>query len=175
MKSKGVTLLELIVVLVIISIMASIALPNLSVFASRKTLGRQGDELVAIFQRSREKAMEQGIAWRILFFPEEERCICFGDKNANSQIDPGEQQIGPFYLSEGICYGCLASKGPNKTKIPGDGVSFVNNRTSFSSMGCCNAGTIYLRSQDRSLAIRLLPSSGTVRMWEYDEAWQVVK
>ncbi|HOO37052.1 MAG TPA: prepilin-type N-terminal cleavage/methylation domain-containing protein [Deltaproteobacteria bacterium] len=175
MMSKGVTLLELMVVLVIISVMAAIALPDLRVFASRRTLGRQGDELVAILNRSREMAMEQGITWRVLFSPEEQRCISFGDKNADSQIDPGEEQIGPFYLSEGISYGSLAPSGPNKTTIPSDGVSFTSNRTSFSYMGCCNAGTVYLKSEDRSLAIRLMPSSGMVRMWEYDMSWQVVK
>lgn len=175
MISKGVTLLELIVVLVIISIMAAIALPDITGFASRKTLQRQGDELIAIFHRSREKAMEQGTPWRVLFRPEEGKCLCFGDENANSQIDPSEQQLGPYYLMDGISYGSYASTGPNKSKIPDDGVSFVNNRTRFSYMGCCNAGTIYLKSEDRSIAIRLLPSSGIVRMWEYVETWQVVK
>ena len=175
MISKGVTLLELMVVLVIISIMAAIALPDIAGFASRKALQRQGDELIAIFQRCRDKAMEQGITWRVLFLPEEGTCLCYGDQNADSQIDMTEEQLGPYCLLDGITFGSFASTGPNKTKIPDDGVSFTKNRTSFSYMGCCNAGTIYLKTKDRSVAIRLLPSSGMVRMWEYDRSWQVVK
>lgn len=175
MKSRGVTLLELLVVVVIVSIMAALALPNLSGYISRKALNRQGDEFIALFTRVRDKAMEQCITWRVLVWPEEQKCLGYGDTNNNSSLDPGEQQCGPYYLADGISYGSHASVGPNKSTIPQDAVSFQNNRTSFSCMGCCNAGTIYLRSKDRSIAIRLLPSSGLVRMWEYKDSWQVVK
>ncbi|MBN2299183.1 MAG: prepilin-type N-terminal cleavage/methylation domain-containing protein [Deltaproteobacteria bacterium] len=175
MKSKGVTLLELLVVMVIISIMAAIALPNLSGYISEKALTRQGDEFIALFSRARDKAMEQGITWRVLLRPEEQMCIGYGDTNDNSSLDQGEEQLGPYYLADGISYGSHASAGPNKSSIPQDAVSFLNNCTSFSCMGCCNAGTIYIRSQDRSIAVRLLPSSGLVRMWEYKESWRVVK
>jgi prepilin-type N-terminal cleavage/methylation domain-containing protein len=173
--SKGVTLLELMAVLVILSIMAAIALPSLSGLASRKSLHRQGDELAALLCRAREKAMEQGISWRFFFHPKEDNCSCFGDVNANSQLDPGEEQLGSFHLQNGITYGSHASSGPNNTKIPTDGVSFVNNRIRFSPMGSCNSGTVYLKSADRSIALRLLPSSGTVRMWEYTNSWQELK
>ncbi len=175
MKSKGLTLLELLVVLALMSIMAALALPDLTGFASRKTLRRQGDEIVALFQATREKAMEQGIPWQARFWPEEGKCLGFGDTNGSFQADATEEQIGPVYLEDGICFGSHASAGPNKTSIPADGVSFVNNRVSFSLMGCCNAGTLYLKSKDRSLAIRLLPASGTARMWEYTDSWQVLK
>lgn len=163
------------VVLLILSVMAVIALPDITGFASRKNLQRQGDEFISVFHRTRDLAMDQGITWRILFQPEEGRFSCFGDEDADSQVDPTEKQLGPYVLADGILYGSLASTGPNKSRIPEDGVSFVNNRTSFSYMGCCNAGTVYLKSQDRALAIRLLPSSGTVRMWEYDGTWKVMK
>lgn len=175
MKSKGVTLLELLVVMVIISIMAAIALPNLSGYISSRALIRQGDEFIALFARTRDKAMEQGITWRVLIWPEKKECIGYGDINDNSSLDPGEEQLGPYYLEDDISYGSHASYGPNKSNIPSDAVSFLNNRTSFSCMGCCNAGTIYLRSQDRSIAVRLLPSSGLARMWEYKDSWQIIK
>jgi len=175
MKSKGASLLELMVVMVIISIMAAIALPNLSGYISRKELNRQGDEFVAIFSQVRDRAMAQGITWRIHFWPEEKKCLGYADANNNSNLDSGEEQLGPYYLADGISYGSHASAGPNKSSIPSDAVSFVNNRTSFSSMGTCNAGTIYVRSEDRSIAVRVLPSSGLVRMWEYNDSWQVIK
>ncbi|HHO75809.1 MAG TPA: prepilin-type N-terminal cleavage/methylation domain-containing protein [Deltaproteobacteria bacterium] len=175
MKSRGITLLELLVVMVIVSIMAAIALPNLGDYISRKKLSRQCDEFTAFLSRAREKAMEQGITWRVLVHPEKGEWLGYGDTNNNHNLETGEEHLGPFYLTDGISCGSHASVGPNNSTIPDDAVSFQNNRISFSSMGCCNAGTIYLMSHDRSMAIRLLPSSGLVRIWEYKDSWEVVK
>ena len=172
MISRGFTLLELMVVLVIVFIMAAIALPNLSGLTQRKNLEQQGNEIISLFYRAREMAMEQESTWRIVFSPEQAMCICFGDANGNSSIDQGEPSLGPYVLPKGIIFGSNASKGPNNTNLPDDGVSFVKNRVSFSNMGTCNSGTIYLSSPDRSLAIRLLPASGSVLKWEYIDSWR---
>jgi hypothetical protein len=49
------------------------------------------------------------------------------------------------------------------------------NRVSFSPMGGCNAGTIYLQSQDRNLALRVLPASGTVQVYAYHQSWSLLR
>lgn len=172
---KGVTLPELLITLVIISVLAAIALPGLAGFSSRKTLNHQADELSAMFYRIRERAIEDGHTWRILFSPEEERWVCFGDANGNNHDDPGEERFGPYRLDPVVLFGCLLPTGPNNTKVPKNGISFVDNRVSFSPMGSCNSGTIYLRCNDRVLALRALPASGTIRIYEHSGGWRVIR
>ena len=56
-------------------------------------------------------------------------------------LDP-EQRIGPERLKENIFR--LPHTEGRTTSIPVDGISFANNRVSFSPMGCCNSGSLYL-------------------------------
>jgi len=172
-----VTLAELMVTLVIISVLAAIALPGLAKYSSRKALSHQADEICALFSRVRERAMVTGYSWRIAISPGQGRWACFGDANANGREDPGEERMGPYRLSSGISFGCLSPFGPNDTEVPLDGVSFVNNKVNFSPMGSCNAGTIFLRGEKNtgSMALRTLPASGTTRMYEYGKGWNVLR
>jgi len=171
----GVTLLELLAVLVIVSIMAALALPGLGTFSSRKSLSGQVDRLEALIIRVRDLAMEQGCPWRVEFDPGKGAWICYGDANGDLLMDPGEQRLGPDTLDGGVSFGCIPDRGPNNSSVPEDGVSFLGNRITFSPLGCCNAGSIYLKSKERSAAIRVMPASGSVRVWEYRDGWRSVK
>lgn len=174
-KERGFNLLELLVVLSIISILAVLAFPNMSRFTSDKELSQQAESLAANIHRARDLAMDQGYPWRVVFKPGQGSWICYGDLDGDSQIDPGEKVLGPFLLKEPLRFGCHARKGPNDTALPDDGVSFSDNRITFSPMGCCNSGSIYLRNDTSSLAIRVLPASGVIRIWRYGSSWEVVK
>ncbi|HPA84640.1 MAG TPA: hypothetical protein PLJ30_07515 [Deltaproteobacteria bacterium] len=168
-------MIELLVVLVIVSIMAAMALPDISAFSSGKTLNQQADRIESLFHRARCLAMEHGYPWRVEFDPGERTWICYGDADGDSLLDSAEQRIGPERLEGKISFGCTAHRGPNDTSIPVDGISFANNRVSFSPMGCCNSGSLYLKAEDRSVALRVMPASGVVRIWGYRGEWRVVK
>ncbi len=161
-------------VLFIASILAVMALPDLGGLLSRKSLSSQADKLALALHRARDLAMEQGHDWKVVFQPDAGTWVCYGDADGDSEMDGTEQRLGPDRLGGTVSFGCTTGTGPNGTAVPEDGISLVNNRISFSSLGCCNAGSIYLRSEDRSMAIRVLPASGVVRMWEYRGTWEVL-
>jgi len=168
----GVTLTELVVTLAIICIIAALAIPGLGAFSSRKAIINQADQMGAFFHHVRERSIQEGVHWRIVFKPEAGQWSAFGDINGNARYDPGEQRLGPYTLGQGIKFGSSAQTGPNNTAIPTDGISFVDDRVCFSPMGACNAGTVYLFSNDRSVALRILPASGTVLLYQYINFWR---
>jgi prepilin-type N-terminal cleavage/methylation domain-containing protein len=172
---KGVTLVELMVVLAIISILAVIAIPGFNGFFSKRTFYCQADELCAMINRARDHAIDKGQPWRVIFIPAEGGWFSFGDANNNNLMDPGEERLGPCHLEAGIGFGSHAHTGPNGTTVPSDGVSFAENRISFSPLGSCNAGTIFLRCREWDLAVRVYPASGTIRRYEYNDVWRELK
>lgn len=170
-KSSGVTLTELMVTVVIIGIMASLAIPGFGRFLGSSKIKHQTDKMVGDIYRSRAKAIEQGASWHVVFSPAQESYYAFSDRNANGELDEGEERQGPYKLDKGIAFGSFAPLGPNNTLIPEDGVSFQDNHIAFNRMGSCNAGTVYLKSKDTSAAVRVLPASGTTLAWIYKGGW----
>lgn len=174
-KNIGHTIPELMTVLAVVSILTVMAVPDLRHFISRNHVNRQADKLIAVIDRTRELAMEDGYPWRMCLAPGRGSWLCYGDKNENSRMDPEEKRLGPFELEGGVAFGCHALKGPNNTGIPDDGVSFQDDRITFSPMGCCVSGTIYLKDKRRSIAVRVLSASGVIREWQHEKGWEVLK
>lgn len=162
-------------VLAVVAVLAAVALPGLGAFSSRKEILHQADLIGAHLHHARTQAVSRGVPWRVVFTPELDRWVCFADPNRNLRHDPGEQMMGPFTLARGVAFGSRAPSGPNSTSIPADGVSFAGNRVSFSALGTCNAGSIYLRSDDRDMALRVLPASGTVLVYERSPSWRALR
>lgn len=171
----GVTLTELVITVAIVCILACIALPDMRALASRKAMANQADQICGFLHQAREQAVREGINWRVHFIPEEGYCFAFGDANGNRLHDAEERMLGPCRLSRGIRFGCSAPKGPNNTAVPGDGISFVDNRICYSTSGTCNSGTLYLRTKERSMGLRVLPSTGTILMYQYINEWSLLR
>lgn len=166
---------ELMVTLVIVAVLASLAVPDLSRYVSRRNFYAQKDELCAILNRSRDRAIENGIPWKVMFSPGEGSWYCYGDGNGNNRPDQGEERLGPYHLAPGTTFRSRAVSGPNRTVMPPDGISFDDNRISFSPMGTCNAGTVFLSCRSWDLAVRVYPASGTIKAFEYGAGWTELK
>ena len=171
-NKRGVTLVELLVVIALIAILAAISVPFLGRAISKSDLNKETDFIAGTIMTSRIKAMEKSFPFRLDFDTSNMLFSCFGDKNSNGIKDDGEEVLGPFRLENRILFGSEISKGPNNTQVPEDGISLVDNSLTFNILGSSNAGTIYLKNRSRTTAIRVMPASGTVVCWYYDGNWR---
>jgi prepilin-type N-terminal cleavage/methylation domain-containing protein len=168
----GVTLLELLMVLAMIGILSAVAVAGMQGFITRKGLYQETDRLTLAIRRTRDLAMAHACPWRMIIQPGSRSWRCYGDSDSDGVRDAGEMALGPFVLDEGISFGSTARSGPNSTALPADGVSFVDDQICFSPLGSCNSGSIYLTDRGASTAVRLMPASGEVRVWQYRGAWR---
>jgi len=172
---RGTSLIELAIVMALLAILASLAIPSTRIFYSHNTLKRDAESLACIIEEARLKSMKQGIRWRVVFYPSRHMYLAFGDSDWDGIIDDTNEEIeGPFHLFKGVAFGSNLGLGPNGTSIPSDGVSLIGNRVSFSPMGSCNAGTVYLSLNNMTCAIRILPATGDIQLWIHRSAWEML-
>jgi len=157
-RIAGVTLIELVVVMAIAAILAALALPCLRPRDDSRRLAAATDRLVAEIDHARLSAMADGQTWRLVF-------------------DPPRCSIGPVgsvtrrLEFEDVSYGSIVARDHNGSSIPADGVRFDDNRLSFSAMGSCNAGTIFLTCGKLASSIAVQPASGLAVVRLYDGSW----
>jgi prepilin-type N-terminal cleavage/methylation domain-containing protein len=171
-RRRGVSLVELLVVIFLVAIIASISVPFLGGAIEKRSLDNEVDFISGTISTSRTNAIEKGFPFRLDFDSSKMLFLVYGDRNSNGMKDDGEEVLGPYKLRSGITFGSAASIGPNDTQIPEDGISLVDNRLSFNSIGSSNAGTIYLKKAQRTAAIRIMSATGAVVCWIYDGKWR---
>jgi prepilin-type N-terminal cleavage/methylation domain-containing protein len=191
---RGVSLLELIVVLFLVSVLAMAATANLSATQRRLDFDEFAREIVASLQTCRWKAMNER-CYTGIFIQQSNGIFQFSfyrDANKNG-IRTIEIQSGtdPAFLRPLNIYRALGDMEPavlngnvpeippkNGVLDPTDPVKFgKSNIISFSPDGQSSSGTLYLscHSQSRMYAIVLYGATAKLTLWKFcNSKWQMV-
>ena len=106
------------------------------------------------------------------FSPGQGTWMCYCDEDGDSEIDPGESSDHTCW-KRGYGSGASPAAGLNSS-VPADGVS-CGRSYQLLAHGLLQRRKHLSVRQERSIAIRVLPASGVVRMWQYRNAWEELK
>jgi prepilin-type N-terminal cleavage/methylation domain-containing protein len=140
MNKKGVTLIELIVVIAIIAIGAVLAVPNLGPWLANYRLRTATRDIVSNLRTAQMKAVSNNVDYQVLF-----------DGVARTYIL--RRDSGGVWVDEGT-----AQTLPSGISI----VLPVNNPLTFSPNSSSNGGTVTLTNTRGTRSITVLPSTGRI-------------
>ena len=142
MNRKGVTLIEVIVVLVIIAIAATLAIPNIAAWLPRYRLRTATRDVVSTMRTAQMKAVSTNLEHGVQFYPEE------GGYTVYHGTTEGPKQL----LPSGIRF--------HEITLAGNHAVFNPNSTSSS-------GSVTLRNKrDAEKKIVLFAATGRIRVEE---------
>jgi prepilin-type N-terminal cleavage/methylation domain-containing protein len=162
-RDNGITMTELMAVIVILGILFSIAYISYAGFVSRTKLRTSAFALDATIRHARWMALSTLRAHSIRF-----------DTSDNSYVFDGQRITLPTGLRFGISSNVKGCPGSPGQTPPADGISFgtsgTPNTLNYSSTGeVVPAGTVYITDQHHTMAIRV-SSVGRPRLWRTDES-----
>jgi type IV fimbrial biogenesis protein FimT len=151
MNKKGVTLIELIVVLVIIAIAATLAIPNIAAWLPNYRLRTATRDIVSTMRTAQVKAVTTNIEYRVQFFPE--------DPQGGSYIVRQRTTAG-VWVDEGVLQRIPSGIRFHEITLADDRAEFNPNSTSTS-------GSVTLRNKrDTEKKIVLFAATGRIRVEE---------
>jgi prepilin-type N-terminal cleavage/methylation domain-containing protein len=175
-EKRGLTIIELVVVMCIVGVMVLIAIPNIGRLLPRYRLRSAATDVASNMQLARLGAIKDNREWSVLFDVNEQLYRVISDKgpdvNWDTADDVEEKRVN---LSDYVNvrfgdngYGPVPDGG-----AVGDGVTFVGKRAEFNPAGTSTAGTVYLQnSRNDAMAIRVDSSTGIIRVWKWDSSWK---
>ncbi|HME45939.1 MAG TPA: GspH/FimT family protein [Syntrophorhabdales bacterium] len=136
--SRGLSLLELLVVLVILAIGVTVAVPNLSLWIEKYTMWKARRQLVTDLQLAKMRAVSQGVQHR----------VSFDTATASYKIEQGDAARGSAAWSQiGITRALSDPQNPHHANGVALATNLANNAVIFSTKGTASpAGTVTLRS-----------------------------
>jgi len=153
-REEGATLIELLTVVVIIGIMASIAVPRFAQTLPGMRLRGDTKGIASTMRLARMKAVAEGKTYGLYFdnISSPQKFVLFEDKNLDENYNQGQ---------DSTIFSWDFHKTTNYQNI-----GFANNVVVFRSNGSSNGGSLSLitESGSDSLAVDVLPSTGRVRM-----------
>jgi prepilin-type N-terminal cleavage/methylation domain-containing protein len=174
---RGLTIIELVVVMCIVGVMVLIAIPNIGRWLPRYRLKSAARDVASNMQLARLGAIKDNREWALLFDVNGESYQIISDKGADGNWGtPDDTEERAVNLSD---YPSVRFGDSGHGPAPGggpvdDGVTFVADRAEFNPGGTSTAGTVYLQNnRNDAIAIRVDSSTGIIRMWKWDSsAWE---
>jgi len=153
MNKKGVTLVELIVVMVIIAIGALLIAPNIGAWLPNYRLRSAARDIVSTMRTAQMKAISTNLEYRSYFNSAERKYW----------IERGNQSSGSTNWVGTTNVGNAAREGALNTLPSGVTINF-NSFIEFNPDSTCNAATIIVtNSKGKQSSITVVPSTGRVK------------
>ncbi len=169
MNKKGVTLVELVVVMVIIAIAAALAVPNIAAWLPNYRLRTATRDIVSTMRTAQMKAVANNTEYRVLFNPQDPYDECKSTTNsyiiqvhtsstANATSIP--RQCEDYWSADGAVQ-------PLPKGIVLQGIDLPGNNAQFNSNSTSSSGNVVLtNSKNKGRQIILYAATGRVRVVE---------
>ena len=176
-ESKGVAVVEMVMVVAIIGILMVIALPDFLGLTPRMPLKSAARDIVSNMQLARINAIRDDSTWAVQFDTGAARYRVLSDDGADDTWNTADDTLyKTVKLSDypGVSYGSGHGARPGTDSFPADGVSFNSNRVVFNPDGTSVSGTVYIKIDNGdTFAIGLLSAAGRIKTWcNYGSGWE---
>ena len=171
---RGLTLIELVVVMCILGVMVLIAIPNIGRWLPRYRLRSAARDVASNIQLARLGAIKDNREWALLFDVNGQSYKIISNKGPDGNWDSAddtEEKVVSLSDYPTVRFGDSGHDPRPGGDAVGDGVTFVGKRAEFNPGGTSTAGTVYLQNnRNDAVAIGVDSSTGIVRIWTWDSS-----
>jgi len=128
MNQRGVTLVELIIVMIIIAIGATLATPNIGGWMTNYRLRNAAREVASTLRLAQIKAVSCNTTYQVVFDTVNESYIIQYQDTTGAWVTEGATQILPTGVKFNTDFGNIASFSPNSTVASVGEINFSNNK-----------------------------------------------